>query len=58
MEPAGNRYSFQSKTNPKVQITLEFSDPQVSAKAEEEVKAILKDLYIRKMKEWYSCDES
>ena len=42
---------FQSKSNPKVKVTLEFTDPNISIKAEREIEAILKDIYIKKIKD-------
>lgn len=42
--------SFQSKTNPKVQITLEFADKGTSEKAEMELGNILKNMYLEKIK--------
>lgn len=51
METTTPPFSFQSISNPKVKVTLEFADPDISIKSEKELDAILKDLYIKKIKD-------
>lgn len=54
MEQTANpTISFQSKTNPQVQITLEFAgcnNESIARKAENELRSILKNIHLEKIK--------
>ena len=57
MKVAASTISFQSKANPKVKITLEFvnlndkQQEEFSNKSEDELKNILKHMWIEKIKQ-------
>lgn len=50
MLPTAPTISFQSKTNPKVKVTLEFNDQNSSKNAETELRNIFKNIYLEKIK--------
>lgn len=50
MQQAIKSTLFQSKINPKVQVTLEFGNEEISKSSEEALRSILKNISLEKIK--------
>lgn len=50
METTTPPLSFQSISNPKVNVTIEFADPDVSIRAEKDLNNIFKEILLEKYK--------